>query len=125
MKLGCVHAMPLAIGALAAAATIAMAPAVAAPPKRIAGPTTTVYSDTFTPLKRIPDSPPHSDSGLAHARRDCPGRSGEPPLTRWQPSSVLADPSERAALRAVTARITYAQGTALHPIPTCGDVALV
>ena len=55
MKLRSLHAWPLAIGTLAAVATIAIAPAVAAPPKPIANLQTTIYSETFTPLKRLPD----------------------------------------------------------------------
>lgn len=55
MKLRSLHAWPLAIGALAAVATIATAPAVAAPPKPIASLQTTIYSETFTPVKRFPD----------------------------------------------------------------------
>ncbi len=55
MKLRSPHAWPVAIGALAAAATIAMAPAIAAPPKPTVDKQTTIYSETFTPLKRFPD----------------------------------------------------------------------
>lgn len=53
MKLQYLHAWPLAIGALAVVATIAMAPAAAAPPKPVALLKTTIYSETFTPLKRF------------------------------------------------------------------------
>jgi len=55
MKPRSLHAWQLVIGALAAVATIATAPAAAALPKPIASLQTTIYSETFTPLKRLPD----------------------------------------------------------------------
>jgi hypothetical protein len=71
MKLRSLRAWPLTIGALAAVATITMAPAVAAPPKPTVGPQTTIYSDTFTPLRLRP-----SYDSLQHKRYySAPGAS--------------------------------------------------
>ena len=71
MKRSFQHALPLGIGALAAVATLALAPPASAAPKKAEATPITIYSETFTPLKRLTGS-----DSLQHRRySDGPGEA--------------------------------------------------
>jgi len=71
MKRSFRHALPIGIGALAAVATLAVAPPASAAPKKSEATPITIYSETFTPLKRI-----YASDSIQHRRySDGPGQA--------------------------------------------------